>query len=421
MKRTVNPSVRKKPPKVRIARPKGRPFQLRYRCPKLRKEVRVSLGSRDESIAKQMKAELEARLILGIEMELKKPKPRGPEMEWTEFRELYRVLHLQSLRKNTAVHAESRLDIAEAILKPKSLGQVASPTSLQTLQTRLLGGAHSKRKKPRSIHTTRGYMNSILSALNWAYLQGWLPTQPRVRKFKAAKAKMMKGRPITQAEFNLMLKATDDVVDKENVDSWKHVLNGLWTSALRLNELMNLSWDIPGTIRPVWRAGQLPVLEIPAELQKNDTDQTIPLIPWFEELLLTTPLADRHGWVFQPKFLSKYERPNTVGDRPTAEWVGRIISRIGKKADIVVEPENKKTGRPTKYVSAHDLRRSCGQRLRDAGVPPLIICRVMRHESWETTRKHYAPGDIQNDAQSLKRVLDALPSDSNEKSNGSAG
>ncbi|WP_261342602.1 hypothetical protein [Caulifigura coniformis] len=29
----------------------------------------------------------------------------------------------------------------------------------------------------------------------------------------------------------------------------------------------------------------------------------------------------------------------------------------------------------------------------------------MRHSSWETTRKHYAPGDIQQDAAVLQRLL----------------
>ena len=91
--------------------------------------------------------------------------------------------------------------------------------------------------------------------------------------------------------------------------------------------------------------------------------------------------------------------------RPLSEWVGKIISRIGKEAQIEVEAAQIHTGRPAKYASAHDLRRSCGERLRDAGVPPLVICRVMRHSSWETTRKHYAPGDLQKDAGVLVSCL----------------
>ena len=89
--------------------------------------------------------------------------------------------------------------------------------------------------------------------------------------------------------------------------------------------------------------------------------------------------------------------------------MGKVIARIGKKAGIVVESADERTGRPIKYATAHDLRRSCGERLRDAGVPPLVICCVMRHSSWETTRKHYAPGDIQKDAQVLKAKLTIPP------------
>jgi hypothetical protein len=29
----------------------------------------------------------------------------------------------------------------------------------------------------------------------------------------------------------------------------------------------------------------------------------------------------------------------------------------------------------------------------------------MRHASWETTRKHYAPGNVQSDAEVLRSIL----------------
>ena len=91
--------------------------------------------------------------------------------------------------------------------------------------------------------------------------------------------------------------------------------------------------------------------------------------------------------------------------RSRSDWVGKVVSRIGKEADIVVEQADQRTGRPVKYASAHDLRRSCGERLRNAGAPPLVISRVTRHESWETTRTHYAPGDVQHDAMVLRTTL----------------
>ena len=394
-------------PKVFIARPSGRPFQLRYVCPVENRPVRISVGSRYEEDAARMKAELEAKLLLGIDTRPGKEKPAGPDMAWDDFREQYRVLHLATVRDSTTIHAESRLDLAERILKPKTLADVADPNALQRLQAKLLAGEQSRRKKPRSAHTVRGYMNSVLSAMNWAYLQGWLPTAPKLRKIKTPKQKAMKGRPITADEFRKMLDATAKIVGEEAADSWQYVLRGLWESALRLDELMHVSWDKPGTIRPVWKDGRHPILEIPATMQKNDTDETIPLHPWFEAVLLETPEGQRTGWVFNPASLQLKLGRGENHPRPDAEWVGKVIGRIGKEAGIEVEPSDEHTGRPTKYATAHDLRRSCGERLREAGVPPLVICRVMRHSSWETTRKHYAPGNVQSDAEVLRSVLAA--------------
>ena len=415
-KRSSKPA--RKVPKVRIARPANRPFQLRYDCPVEKRQIRISTGTRDEAEAERQKAELEAKLLLGIEAKPGQTTAFGPEMDWSDFREQYRTLHLATIRGNSAMHAESRLDLAERIVKPRSLGDLANPNSLQQLQARLLAGAESLRKKPRSPHTVKGYMNSVLSAVNWAYVQGWLPAPPRLRKIKVGKLKAMKGRPISLDEFKEMLKATPLVVGAEAAESWKHVLRGLWESALRLDELMHMAWDSPNSIRPIWQDGQLPVLNIPAALQKNDTEESIPLLPWFEAVLLETPPDKRTGWVFNPASLQPRLGRRVRPSRPNADWVGRIISRIGEKAGVVVEPADERTGRPTKYASAHDLRRSCGERLREAGVPPLVICRVMRHSSWETTRKHYAPGDVQQDAEVLRATLEAARAKADTRTTG---
>ena len=263
-------------PKVRLAKPEGRPIQLRYFCPVEKREIRISTGTRDEQEAELQKAELEAKLLLGVNGKPGQSKANGPEMEWADFREQYRTLHLSTIRDNSAVHAESRLDVAERILKPRTLGDFADPNSLQQLQAKLLAGEQSLRKKPRSPHTVKGYMNCVLGAVHWAHLQGWLPTAVRIRKIKVGKIKAMKGRPISVDEFLLMLDKTAGVVGLEAADAWRYILRGLWESALRLDELMHVSWDKPGTIRPIWPAGQLPVLDIPATMQKNDTEESIP-------------------------------------------------------------------------------------------------------------------------------------------------
>ncbi len=392
-------------PKIRIAAPKNRPLQLRYFCPKENREIRISVGSRDMEDAERLKKEIEAKFLLGIEVRSDKKIVLGPEMEWDQFREQYTTQHLAALRDKTAEDAESRLDIATRIVKPKTLGAMADPSNLQKLQSRLLAGDESMRGKPRSSHTVRGYMKSIVSALNWAYYQDWLIHAPKTPRIKVSKSKAMKGRPITEAEFKAMLAVTAAVVGDDAAESWKRLLHGLWESALRIEELMNVSWDHEGAIVPQWTDGEFPILRIPAAMQKNDTDEDIPLLPGFEKLLLETPAAQRTGWIFEPASLQIQYGGKPPYPRLDSGWVGKVISKIGKKAKIEVAPEDKKTGLPAKFASAHDLRRSCGQRLRNAGVPPLVICRIMRHSSWETTRRHYAPGDIQREAEILRKIL----------------
>lgn len=75
--------------------------------------------------------------------------------------------------------------------------------------------------------------------------------------------------------------------------------------------------------------------------------------------------------------------------RPTKEWVGRIISRIGKKAKIVVRREDSSQGKRIKYASAHDIRRGCAQRLINAGVSAETLKLVMRHKDFATTERYY--------------------------------
>lgn len=403
-KKRKRSSSDQKKPKVRIARPKGRPFQIRYYCPNENREIRVSVGSRDESDAQRLVAEIEAKLLLGLDVRPNTNVTGGPDMLWEHFREEYREHHLSTLRDNTVCDIECRLDLAERIMKPKTLGDLAKPEVILRLQTRLLNGEESRRKIPRSPHTVRGYIASVLAALNWAYKLNWLPDQPNVKKIKTSK-KAMSGRPISEVEFRRMLDSTPDVVGAEAAASWQFILTGLWNSALRINELMHLSWDMPGTIRPIWEAGKNPVLEIPASMQKNDKDQTIPLLPWFEAVLLSVEEERRTGWIFSPASLQLKLGRKVSHHRPQSDWVARVISRIGNAAGIVVDEADARTERPEKYASAHDLRRSCAQRLENEGVPPLLICRVIRHSSWETTRRHYASGDIQIEAAKLRQIL----------------
>ena len=86
--------------------------------------------------------------------------------------------------------------------------------------------------------------------------------------------------------------------------------------------------------------------------------------------------------------------------RLTKERVGRVISKIGEEAGVVVEPEDPETGQRRKYASAHDLRRGCAQRLINAGVSAETLMVVMRHKSFATTQKFYGATRVAQSAAS---------------------
>jgi integrase len=76
--------------------------------------------------------------------------------------------------------------------------------------------------------------------------------------------------------------------------------------------------------------------------------------------------------------------------RLTKERVSRIISMIGKKANVVVRQPDKEKGTRIKYASAHDLRRGCAARLINAGVSAESLQVIMRHKDFATTQKFYS-------------------------------
>ena len=188
-----------------------------------------------------------------------------------------------------------------------------------------------------------------------------------------------------------MLTACEAICGDDHA-AWKYLLRGLWESGLRVSEAMNLSFDIPGTIQVVYERRGV-VLEIPGKRQKNRRLQTIPTIPTFAALLEQHPT--RSGWVFSPAKLNN--RSGRIG----AKQVSKVVTKIGEKANIIVNDGNKP-------ASAHDLRRSFGQRLADAGVSPRDLQKIMRHRSMTTTEQYY----LKDDALAIgDRVADRLGSE----------
>ena len=74
--------------------------------------------------------------------------------------------------------------------------------------------------------------------------------------------------------------------------------------------------------------------------------------------------------------------------------VGKLITRIGKAARIIVNPADGKT------ASAHDLRRTFGTRWAKR-VMPAVLRKLMRHASVETTMGYYVDLNVDDMADDL--------------------
>jgi len=81
----------------------------------------------------------------------------------------------------------------------------------------------------------------------------------------------------------------------------------------------------------------------------------------------------------------------------TAHSVGQIVSELGVKAGVKVNTDQ---GGKVKFASAHDLRRSFGERWA-ARVMPQVLMELMRHESINTTMRYYVGRNAQSTAATL--------------------
>ena len=116
------------------------------------------------------------------------------------------------------------------------------------------------------------------------------------------------------------------------------------------------------------------VLQIPGRQQKRRKHQLIPTTPAFVELLNEHPR--------QTCYVFDLPKLNGRPGRPTVKQVGRVVSDIGERAGVIVNDANK-------FASSHDLRRSFGQRLADAGIAPRDLQKIMRHKTIATTEQYY--------------------------------
>jgi integrase len=236
------------------------------------------------------------------------------------------------------------------------------------------------------------YLRAIRAALNWALDIELVRMVPRVRIPKNKGKRRARGRAVTGEEFDRWLMAMKKLVGNSRYRSWERLMRGLWLTGLRLGESLDLWWDREDKIIPLNVDGRRPVLSIPGQLQKSKRDETSPLTPDFVKFLRETPASNRVGPVFSP--LGK------EGEARSVDYVGRTISAAGTAAKIIVA----KDGDSIRFASAHDLRRSFGDRWAQR-VMPAVLKELMRHRSIETTMSYYVGRSAEQTADVLWNTM----------------
>lgn len=367
---------------------------------------------REREKAKMFAMQLQVQLNAG---QYKEPS----KLTWEEFRSRYEREVLPGLADGTTGKVLGVFRSFERICGAKKLADVTAER-VSYYQSKL-------REDGLAEDTIAGNLAHLKAALRWAERMGMVlkaPVIERPRRAKGSRAKVMKGRPITREEFERMLDAVpvalfgkpkeDDkpltphekAARDEIVQAWRYYLEGLWCSGLRLQESLELYWDRDDKLS-VDLSGEHPMLRIPAELEKGNRDRVLPMAPEFAEFLLKTPESNRRGRVF--KLTSRRGGAHLCHYR-----VSEIASLIGEKAGVrvasrsKVDPETGKTVEVPKFASAHDLRRSFGERWSKRIMPPDLMI-LMRHESIETTLRYYVGRNAQSTARTLWEAYKKIP------------
>ncbi len=340
---------------------------MRYKDPYNGRQVQRSTGTTIHKEALKVAAKWEDDLHNGR-------YKAASRVTWEEFRDKYESEVAKGLATGTQTRISGVFDAIEEHINPERVRDI-TPERLSHYVKKL-------RKAGLKESTIASHLAHFRAALGYAVEWGYLAKLPALpRQHRVKRATTMKGRPITLEEFERMLDNVENVVGSEVADSWKQLLRGLWFSGLRLSEALGLYWDKAdcpgGKCLEVEMSGRRPMLVIPAALDKANKERLLPMAPEFAEFLQAIPDDDRTG----PVFNIQRRRERYEGNMRLIH-VSATISSIGKKAGVKVNHDTGKT------ASAHDLRRSFGQRWA-ARVMPQILMQLMRHADISTTMKFY--------------------------------
>lgn len=288
----------------------------------------------------------------------------GGDCRWEAFRMRFEDEHLSSKKKSTIRSYTSTLNIFE-----DHIGQVRSVESITaSVCSQFAAAMRSTKMKPG---TVAKHLRQLQVALNWASDMEIIDRAPKIKKPKQSK-RSMRGRPLSNIEVARLAITANEMLSYDTDGRYAEAIIGIWLTGLRLSEAWHLHWS-RGPVR-LDMGGEFPRIIFDAEGQKNDTDEVVPLAP--DAIRYLRNLDSRSGYVFG--------FPGQRSGRVLPHRVGQTISEIGRHSGIA-------TGRD-EFASAHDLRRSFGNRwaLR---VHPLVLKSIMRHSELKTTLRYYVSLD----------------------------
>lgn len=325
---------------------------------------------------------------------------KAAKLTWSDFKEKFQTEHLLSLSDNTYLRFQTVLNAVDKHLSPKLLSQIDAQ-ALSMLQSAMRNAGNSE-------STIASNLGHLKVAMNWAHGLGLVSEVPKFPKIKRARkgqrVKPMKGRPPTEAEFNAMLDKVSEAVPDSQVANWQRFMRALWWGGLRLEEGLELHWDRLDKMRVDLDGGKRPRLMILPTTEKGGKARVYPIAPEFAALLRETPPTERTGLVFPLKSRkrgsgNKWQSAGQVG----MGYASKIIIQIGALAGVVthIDPASGQKH----YAGAHDLRRAFGTRWARR-VFPMVLQKMMRHESIETTQSYYVELDADEMADDIWSAWD---------------
>lgn len=356
--------------KISIFKPKDRKnFVCQWVDQATGKTKTKSAGTAIRRDAERFAARLEREIEVGNSV-------FGRRTLWADFLVRYRNERLIKRKVNTRIKVDALVAMLDSTIAPKYVQGITTEEIAKFVNT--------LREMERSEATIKGYLAYLKSMLRWAKEKHVISVVPHIEMPTCPD--QMKGRPIVGEEFDRMIDAVPDVVGEDSAESWKFLLRGLWWSGLRLTEAARLHWT-DDTYLTIDTSRNRPLFRISAEADKGGKSRLFPIAPEFREMLDSIPEDDRTGFVFNPKL-------QILKRRPDSKYMGRVITRIGKKAGVKVS----KDGKP---ASAHDLRRAFGERW-SRELRPQDLKEAMRHATINTTLAFYVGDNPEKTSEAME-------------------